>query len=102
MPSETAKKAAGTFIPDTVVQLPNTLAWATAECRSGSLKVPVRKFCDAQEEIIDPSMVIVESVTNDCIQCRIPCRVSDHETAGTFPFDVRFVLDPQTGVCRRV
>lgn len=102
MPSETAKKAAGTYVPDVYPQLPKVLAWATQECRSGSLMLPVKKFCDAQSELLDQSTVIVESVTADCMQCKIPCRCSDHESAGTFDFVVRFVLDPQTGNCRRV
>lgn len=100
--SEIAKKAAGTFVPDAIFKLPNSLAWATEQCRTGSLKEPVRKFCEAQEEILDQSTVVAESVTADCIHCRIPCRCSDHESAGTFDFDVRFVLDPRSGVCRRV
>jgi hypothetical protein len=100
--SEIAKKAAGTFVPDDIFTLPETLAWATQECRTGSLKEPVRKFCAVQEEILDQSVVIVESVATDCIHCRIPCRCSDHETAEAFDFDVRFVLDPKSGECRRV
>ena len=99
--SEIAKKAAGTFIADAKNRLPSTLAWVTDQCRNGVLAPSVRRFCEAQDEILDPALVIVESLAQDCIQCRIPCRCSDHESAGAFDFDVRFVLDPQNGECHR-
>lgn len=97
-----AKKAAGTFVPDAAPSLPTVLAWTTEQCRHGVLAQAVKKFCEAQTEMVEPSRVVVESITSECIHCRIPCRCSDHESAGTFDFDVRFVLDPRSGVCRRV
>lgn len=101
MASDTAKKAAGTYIEDSLWSLPKTLKWMTTECRTGSLAQHVRQFCEAQPEIMDPAMVVVEAITGDCIQCRVSCRCYDHESDGTFPVDVRFTLDPQSGSCQR-
>jgi len=101
MSSEVAKKAAGTYIPDAAPMLPSVLAWITKECRTGRLAAPVQAFCAAQPEILEQSLVIVESLTSDCIQCRIPCRCFDHEADGTFDTEVRFVVNPQTGTCTR-
>jgi hypothetical protein len=102
MPSDEAKKVAGTYVPDEVNKLSETMAWLTKECRSGSLSEHVAQFCNEQREFIDKSLVIVENVTSDCIHCRIPCRCYDHEDAGTFPVDVRFTLNPKTGACARI
>lgn len=101
MASTIAKKAAGTYIEDSLWSLPKSLAWLTGECRTGSLAQHVRRFCEAQTEIMDPALVVVEAVTSDCIQCRIPCRCYDHESEGTFPLDIRFKLDPQSGTWER-
>lgn len=102
MPSETAKKAAGTFVADELPLLPVVRAWITQECRVGSLAPAIRSFCEGQAELLDPSLVLVESVTSDCIQCRIPSRQFDSEATSPFDVDVCFTLDPQKGVCRRV
>ncbi len=101
MPSAVAKKAAGTYVEDIQWTLPSSLKWLTAECRSGSLSRHVERFCEAQLEIMDRTLVVVESVTNECIHCRIPCRCYDHEAEGTFALDVRFALNPQSGACQR-
>ena len=101
MSSEVAKKAAGTYIADAAPLLPTVLAWITRQCRDGALARPVKSFCEAQPETLEQSLVIVEHVTSDCIQCRIPCRCYDHESAGTFDTEVRFSLDPQHGTCKR-
>lgn len=102
MASNTAKRAAGTYIPDSFWNLSTTLAWITSECRKGALSPAVKTFCEAQGEPLDQSLVIVETVTSECIHCRIPCRCYDHEAAGTFDAEVRFSLDPQTGICQRL
>lgn len=102
MASPVAKKAAGTFVEDPLPPVvPPTLAWVTYEARQGSLRRIVEHFCAAQSEPLDASLVVVERVTADGIQCRIPCRCSDHESLSTFPFDVRFKLNPQTKECVR-
>lgn len=101
MPSEVAKKAAGTFIADAAPLLPTVLGWITAQCRRGALAGAVKAFCEAQPEMLEQSLVMVESVTSDRIQCRIPCRCYDHESDGTFGTEVRFSIDPQRGTCNR-
>lgn len=101
MPSEIAKKAAGTFVADSLPLLPNVRAWLTQECRAGALASAVRNFCEGQSELLDPSLVLVEGVTSDCIQCRIPSRQYDSEATSPFDMDVCFTLDPQKGLCRR-
>lgn len=102
MASDTAKKVAGTYIPDEAPLLPSVLAWLTTECRAGALAAPVRVFCERQPEMLEQSLVLVEHITSDRIQCRIPCRCYDHESDGTFGSDVRFTVDPRTGACQRV
>lgn len=102
MASKTAKKAAGTYVADSVWTLPVVRAWLTAECRHGVLAPHVRRFCESQDEILEHSSVTVESVTDECIHCQIPCRCYDHESDGTFGMEVRFSLDPQSGACRRI
>lgn len=101
MPSEIAKRAAGTYIVDSISKLPVTLTWLTQECREGMLAPHVQRFLHEQAEVLDQSLVVAEGFTGECIQCRIPCRCFDHEAAGTFDMDVRFDLNPQTGACRR-
>jgi hypothetical protein len=95
--SELAKKVAGTFIADEAVRLPGTLAWLTEECRHGRFAEALGKFCAAQPEMLDARLALVEQVTNDCIQGHIPSRCFDHESASTFPVEVRFSLNPRTG-----
>jgi len=97
-----AKKVAGTFVPDESSKLPATLAWATENCRTGRLASSVRTFCQEQAEPLDPALVLVESLESDRLHCRISCRCCDHESAETFPVDVRFTLDPRTGKACRV
>lgn len=102
MPSDAAKKAAGTYVQDTHWSLlPSSLVWLTSECRAGTLAQHVKRFCEAQPEILDSALVVAEAVSSECIQCKIPCRCYDHESDGTFALDVRFNLNPQSGACQR-
>lgn len=102
MSSVTAKKAAGTFIHDSIAALPGLQAWITRECRTGALAPAVKRFCEAQPELLEPTLVLVENLAKDSLLCRIPCKVSDCESPSTFDFEVTFQLDPQTGTCRRL
>lgn len=102
MPSDAAKKAAGTYIRDDIGAPPLVLRWAMRECRHGALAKHVKLFCTEQLEILDPLLVQVESVTTDCIQCRIPCRPFDHESEHPYNSEVRFTLNPVTGETQRV
>lgn len=95
MASTAAKKAAGTYIADELRQLPPTVSWLQEQCRNGVLAGAVRKFAGAQLEMLDPSLVLVESV-DDLVHCCIPCRCCDHEDTRTFITEVRFTLNPQT------
>jgi hypothetical protein len=97
MASETAKKVAGTFVADNFSTAASVLNWATRECRRGVLAPHIKRFCDAQQEIVDPSLLYVEAVSSDCIQCCIPCRLADHESSRTFLAEIRFRLNPFTG-----
>ena len=102
MPSEAAKKAAGTYIRDDVSSLPPVRRWAVYQCRHGVLARHVQKFCAEQAEILDPLMVQVDAVTPECIQCRIPCRLFDHESDHPYNYEVRFTLNPMTGAAARL
>ena len=94
--SDTGRKMAGTFVQDSTPGTP-LLRWLQQECRTGSLSVYVRDFADAQSEPLDSSLVLVEGTNEHGLSCRIPCRMSDHESARVFEADVRFALDPSTG-----
>lgn len=102
MPSEDAKKAAGTFVNDISHTLPAVLLWATEECREGRLQHCVQAFCEEQPEIVEARTVIVEAVNTNYFECKLPCRCYDHESEGTFSADIQFLLDPRTGQCVRV
>lgn len=102
MASEIAKKVAGTYVADSVLPKTGVLAWLTAECRTGKLHEHVERFCREQEEALDPALVVVETISGECIQCKIPCRLFDHESPATFLYEVKFTLDPATGSLSRI
>jgi len=102
MPSELAKKAAGTHIEDAVGKLPPSLHWLTQECRTGSLARVVETFCREQAEPVRAADILVETVLPDALECRIPCACFDHEAAGTFVTEIRLRLNPHTGTCVRL
>lgn len=98
MASEIAKKVAGTYVTDSAVPSgSNVIAWLTRECRSGQLKEHIKRFCREQAELLDPALVVVETVSGERIHCKIPCRAYDHESTSTFLSEVKFVLDPASG-----
>lgn len=97
-----AKKVAGTLVEDQSLRQEAVLAWVQKQCRTGSLRQFVNQFSEGQSEILDPGLVLVESVKNDQIECCIPCRVADHESRSTFLQEVRFILNPVTGETKRV
>jgi hypothetical protein len=102
MPSEIAKRVAGTYVADNAAPNSGVLAWVTAECREGQFEGCIKRFCQAQEEILDPALVVVETVSAERIQCTIPCRLFDHESTATFLSEVKFTLDPATGAVSRL
>jgi hypothetical protein len=105
MQCDWAKKVAGTLVEDqarAVLEQNAVLAWVQKECRSGSLRQVVDKFAEGQAEILDPALVLVETVKVDQIECCIPCRVADHESRSTFLQEVRFTLNPVTGQTTRL
>lgn len=101
-PSKIAQQVAGTYVEDVKRQQPSVVEWVQVECRAGALKPAVEAFASGQQEILNPSLVLVEAVGPELIQCVIPCRVSDHESRGTFASEVRFSLNPTTGVATRL
>lgn len=92
--SDTAKKLIGTFIPAAPPPHSSTLAWAQAECRGGSLRGPLDEFAQKQEEPLDVSLAVVESVDKDGINGVIPCRMFDRESPSAFAVEVRFRIKP--------
>lgn len=102
MSSEAAKKAAGTYVYDEVGALSPVVRWTLRQCRYGSLAKHVQLFCAVQVEPLDAALVQIESVTSECIQCRIPCRLYDHESEHTYGSEVRFTLNPLNGQTRRI
>src|SRR3546814_3363861 len=98
-PSKVARLCAGTYIEDSQgkAKANPVYAWVQNECRSGSLRQAVDEFVQKQQEIVDPSLLLVESIEPDSIVCSIPCRVYDHESTGTFLSEIKFTLNPATG-----
>lgn len=101
MVSDLAHKVAGTFIPFRRIEYSNVLAWTLRECLQGRLSEAVQEFCAEQVESLDPARVEILALTPEAIECRIPCRVADHESNRTFLHEVRFALNPATGACLR-
>jgi hypothetical protein len=102
MASEAAKRVAGTYITDEKAPASPVLRWLRQEARQGLLAKSIGEFCAAQPELLDPALVQIEKVSNECIQCRIPCRLYDHEASSPFPAEVRFRLNPVTGAASRI
>ena len=102
MPSKAAKKAAGTYIQDDVGCPPPVICWLRRQCRFGSLAHSIETFCTNQPESLEAGLVQVESVTSECVQCRVPCRLYDHESAHPYDSEVRFKLNPVTGETERL
>lgn len=98
-----AKIVAGTFIQDSQGKADGNpvYAWVQRECREGSLRPVVESFAKGQQEFLDPALVLVENIGPDAIECVIPCRAFDHESAGTFLAEVRFTLNPSNGQATR-
>jgi hypothetical protein len=92
--SDIAKKLVGVFIPDGPPPKASTLAWAQAECRSGSLHEVLEEFAKAQDEPLDVSLAVVESVDHDGINGVVPCRMFDRESPSAFSTEVRFRISP--------
>ena len=102
MPSKEIKEVTGTYIQDSFADLPAVLAWITQGCRSGEFSQSVKKFCEAQPEQLDQTLVIAESITNNIVRCKIPFADFDHETPHPLHSEVSFELNPVTGYCQRV
>ena len=96
------KKLLGIYVEDDSSPKPPTLAWVQEQCRRGSLRPLVEAFLQEQAEPLEPELLLVEKLDNDLVHCRIPCRLFDHEGAAAFATEVRFVLNPQTGLGRRL
>lgn len=101
--SQLVRKIIGALVADrTDPDAPPLLRWTQAQCRYGVLRPMVDEFCGAQTERLDPALVVVEAAMPDGLVCLIPCRCVDHESLSPFSTEVRFKLDPATGVSRRV
>jgi hypothetical protein len=102
MSSEVARKVAGTFIADSTLNAPPVFAWLRDQTRRGYLAQYVQQFCRDQPELLDPALVQIESLSGECIQGWIPCKLFDHESNSPFAHEVHFRLNPQTGQVLRL
>ena len=100
--SDIAKKLVGVFISDGPPPKASTLAWAQAECRSGSLREMLEEFAKDQDEPLDVSLAMVESVDANGINGVIPCKLFDHESPSAFLTEVRFRVNPSEGRVERL
>lgn len=92
--SPTAKKLTGMYIADSLRPVTSLTAWAQEECRTGSLRHLVERFAEAQDEPLDPSLLLVEKVDEKGILARIPCKVLDHESKHPFVAEVWLRINP--------
>jgi hypothetical protein len=101
--NDLAKLVAGTFIADSQGKAKQNpvYAWVQRELREGSLKEAVDLFSKGQPEFLEPSLVLVENIGENAIECVIPCKAYDHESTGTFLSEVRFTLNPTSGHAQR-
>lgn len=102
MTSPLAKKIVGTFILDDLRVRPPVYAWSQRECREGSLRPLVDEFVSAQEEPLDPGLLLVEKVEPTGITCCIPCKLFDGEGPSAFSTSVWLKLDPTTWQAVRI
>lgn len=98
-----AKIVAGTFIADSEGKAKQNpvFAWVQKELREGSLQSVVAAFAKEQQEFLEPTLVLVEAISAQEIECVIPCKQFDHESTGTFMAEVRFKVNPTTGLATR-
>ncbi len=97
-----AQKLIGTYVQDSHVPDTGLCAWFQKECRQGALVEAVTKFAESQKEKPDPRKVAVVRVTENCIQCSLPCRVFDHEGPSAVATEVEFTLELPSGAARRI
>lgn len=100
-PTNLARKAAGTFVPDHRPQA-GTLAWFQEQCRTGEFRPVLEQFCRDQPEMLYVDRVMVETVHPDYVQGYIPYAARDHESRSPFICEVLFHLNPITQACVRV
>jgi hypothetical protein len=100
--SDLSKKMIGTYVADTPLPKSPLKAWLQTECRQGKLRPLVDTFVAAQSEILDGGLVAVEKIDENTLLCRIPCRLFDHESPGTFASEVNFSINPMSGETTRV
>lgn len=102
-PINLARIVAGTYIADSEgkAKANPVYGWVQKELREGSLKEAVASFAKEQQEFLDPSLVLVETIGPNEIECVIPCKHFDHEGAGTFMAEVRFTMNPTSGQATR-
>ena len=96
-----AKKIAGLHIQDSPAVDSPVLYWLQSECRIGSLRPSLDEFVRDQDEPLDPSLAVVESVSKDVITATLPCKMVDHESCRPFRVDVSVSIDPRSGVVSR-
>lgn len=94
MSSPLAKKLAGVYIADSARQLPATVAWAQAECRTGAFRSLLDRFAARQPEPLDMSLTLVEKIDGDGILARVPCKMRDRESTRPFVTEVWLKINP--------
>ena len=94
IPSETAQRIAGTFIEDDQTPKAPLIEWLQSECRIGRFRKILEEAAAVQDEPLRVDLALIDSVSAECISVKVPCRVSDHESASTFSTDVYFSINP--------
>ena len=100
--SDLAQKAAGTFVEAAPTPESSLLVLLQEDVVSGKYANALSEFCKTLPERPNPRKLCVESVSDKEIVCRIPCRVSDHESLSTFATEVRIRFDTKSRVFSRV
>jgi hypothetical protein len=98
--SSTAQRLMGTYLAEEKPQRPPVPEWLQQQLRLRFARV-LENFAAGQPEPINIALVQLEEVKPDCLVCRVPCFLTDHESPHPFRSEVVFELNPLTGAVLR-
>lgn len=101
-PSDVVRQIAGTYIEDSAPPASPLHRWIQAECRVGAFREAIEKFSAQQPEPLRVDLCQVETVTNDKIILRVPCRLVDHESPSPYATEVQLAINPATLLIERL
>jgi hypothetical protein len=98
---EVSQRIAGTFVLDEPVDRPPVSRWVQEELRGTRWQGALDAFARAQPETLNMRLIQLEELRPDCLVCRVPCCLTDHESPHPFRSEVVLELNPVTGEISR-